>query len=163
MLDLTNETMADYWAAVSPAANSVIAAMDACEDWRTENDDVSTSQLSELFTSIPERFLRVGDTSRQLEFINDLLVLLAYLPSSKALYLAHWLDQSLTQQGYDFLRKLNELYETASPSQIDRVGLGLLRARIRFVRKTLVLQTVFAPERLNMLAAAVGKGSEDKL
>lgn len=155
MLELSKLAMNQYWAAVSPAASGVIAAMDASEDWVPAREEIDDVQLKEFFTALPERFQRLSQPQQQTEFVAELVVILAYLNSSRALYLTHWLDQALSKAGCDFLRTLNNLYESAGPTQIDRVGLGLLRARIRFLRKTVVLQAVFAPERLAMLSAAL--------
>lgn len=163
MLELSNEAMSQYWAAVSSAASGVIAAMDASEDWLPARENVDDHQLSEFFAALPGRFQRLSQPQQQTEFIAELVVILAYLNSSRALYLTHWLDQALSQVGCDFLRTLNSLHEKAGPGQIDRVGLGLLRARIRFLRKTVVLQAVFAPERLAMLSAALMTLEEGRL
>lgn len=158
MLDLENDSLENYWAAVAPAAPFIIAAMDASEDWRHDQAVGDTETLRAFFSSLPQMWQQVHSSTKKNEFLNDLVIVLAYLPSSKALYFVYWLEQEFAALGFGFLRELNRFHQQAELTEIDVVAFNLFRNRLRFFKKTIVLQTVFAPERLAACNAALSQG-----
>ena len=155
MVDLTSNGLEAYWSDVSPGAPYLVGAMDATEDWVLDADGSRDEEIAALLAAMPAMLSLAVRSGRKAEFINDLLVVLAYLHSSSALRIVDWLESSNAEFEFDFLREAHSLYEQGGISAIDRVAFRLLMNRLRFVRKTTLLQTVFAPERLAAVQSAI--------
>lgn len=155
MVDLTSKGLETYWSEVSPGAPYIIGAMDATEDWVIDSDASLDDELAVFLKAMPAMLAQAVSSGQKTAFINDLLVVLAYLHSSKALRLVYWLETGFPEFEFDFLREAHELYEQGGVTAIDRVAFKLMMDRLRFARKTALLQTVFAPERLAAVQAAI--------
>lgn len=155
MVDLTSKGLEKYWSEVSPSAPYIIGAMDATEDWVLDIDGSLDDELATLMLAMPDMLSLALRTGKKSEFINDFLVVIAYLHSSKALRLVYWLETGFPELEFDFLREAHSLYEQGGVTAIDRVAFKLLMDRLRFARKTALLQTVFAPERMAAVQAAI--------
>lgn len=155
MVDLTSNGLEAYWSEVSPGAPYLVGAMDATEDWVLDADGCRDEEMAALLAAVPAMLSLAVSSGKKAEFINDLLVVLAYLHSSSALRIVDWLENGITEFEFDFLREAHSLYEQGGVSAIDRVAFKLLMDRLRFVRKTTLLQTVFAPERLAAVQSAI--------
>ena len=151
MVDLTSNGLEAYWSEVSPSAPYLVGAMDATEDWVLDAEGFGDEELA----AMPAMLSLAVRSGRKAEFINDLLVVLAYMPSSSALRIVDWLERGSAEFELDFLREAHSLYEQGGISAIDRVAFKLLMGRLRFIRKTTLLQTVFAPERLAAVQSAI--------
>lgn len=152
MINLARHELEVYWEGVSPDAPFIVDSMDAVENWVVDSHTHSDSEIASLFSCLPVNMSQVLRSERREEFINDLLVLLAYLHSSKALRLLDWIGQEVPD--FDFLAEAKQLYE-GGIMKIDRVAYGLLMNRLRFFKKTALLQMIFAPERLAAVQAAI--------
>ena len=155
MVDLTSKGLETYWSEVSPGAPFIIGAMDATEDWVIAVDGSTDEELAAFVAAVPVMLVQAVRSGQKAAFINDLLVVLAYLHSSKALRLVYWLETGFPELEFDFLREAHDLYEQGGVTAIDRVAFKLMMDRLRFARKTALLQTVFAPERLAAVQAAI--------
>lgn len=156
MIDLTTSGLEDYWGEVAPSAPFIVASMDAVEDWVVDRNGVVDADLNSLVTELPGMLAQVlegGSQGQKAEFVADMVVVLAYLRSSKALRLIHWLETEFP--GFDFLREARQLYEEGGVTGMDRVAYKLLMDRLRFASKTALLQTVFSPERLLAVRNAI--------
>ncbi len=158
MVDLTSKGLETYWSEVSPGAPYIIGAMDATEDWVLDGDASMDDELTALVTSMPAMLAQAVQSGQKAAFINDLLVVLAYLHSSRALRLVYWLETGFPEIEFNFLHEAQRLYEQGGVTAIDRVAFKLMMDRLRFARKTALLQTVFAPERLAAVKAAIEQG-----
>lgn len=155
MVDLTSNGLEAYWSEVSPGAPYLVGAMDATEDWVLDAEGFGDEELAALLAAMPAMLSLAVRSGRKAEFINDLLVVLAYMPSSSALRIVDWLERGSAEFELDFLREAHSLYQQGGISAIDRVAFKLLMGRLRFIRKTTLLQTVFAPERLAAVQSAI--------
>ncbi|MFZ6733213.1 hypothetical protein ACO0LG_14900 [Undibacterium sp. Ji42W] len=159
MVDLTSEGLQTYWSDVSPGAPYIIGAMDATEDWVLSSEAPLDDELAALVASMPAMLAQAVQSGQKTTFINDLLVVLAYLHSSRALRLVYWLETGFPEIEFNFLHEAQNLYERGGVTAIDRVAFKLMMDRLRFARKTALLQTVFAPERLAAVKAAIEQGA----
>ncbi|MFZ6639512.1 hypothetical protein ACO0LL_07185 [Undibacterium sp. TC4M20W] len=159
MVDLTSEGLQAYWGEVSPGAPYIIGAMDATEDWVLDSGASLDDEMAVLVASMPAMLAQAVRSGQKAAFINDLLVVLAYLHSSLALRLVYWLETGFPEIEFNFLHEAQSLYEQGSVTAIDRVAFKLMMDRLRFARKTALLQTVFAPERLVAVKTAIEQGA----
>ena len=152
-LDLDTDTLVSFWRRFDPGLAELIAVMDRAEAWTLDNDP-----------AVAERLLRLGhrltDEHQAKVLVSaerkDLLLFLAYISTSRALRVIHWLDE---QGGYGsaLVERLVQDRDDVAAVVTEAPLRELLTHRLRVISNTPFFTKLFAPERLKGLGRAINR------
>lgn len=155
-IDLSGNGLKDFWRSQKredgkPSnIHHILASMEVCEKWVFDRYRGVEEQIVALGEMLPETLEGIPGEDR-LSFVNDLIVLSAYMRSGRAMRVAKYIEQSVPE----FVDILHRIAREAEVDKIDRIALRVLTERIVFMERTHVIGTLFSPERLRYVYEAV--------
>ncbi|MCC8799133.1 hypothetical protein Q6A26_04085 [Xanthomonas euvesicatoria pv. eucalypti] len=153
-LDLAPQELVEFWRSYDPELGELVSVMDRAESWTVDRDPTVTERLISLGRRMngPEQARAFVSAD-----VQDLLLFLAYISTSRALRVIHWLDEQdeYQQYGSSLVERLLDApghLAEAIPTPPLR---DLLAHRLRVISNTPYFTKLFAPERLSGLGAAI--------
>jgi hypothetical protein len=159
MVDLTTEGLDVFWQTMAKSAPFIVASMDGVENWVIDHDAEIDGEVIEFGKNLPDAIPAVLQSGHKEAFINDFMVALAYLRSSRALRLVKWAETAFPEP--NFMETVDRLYADKGAEEIDRIAFKIMMDRLRFMWKTHLLQTIFSPERIEAVKDAARNLEEE--
>lgn len=155
--DLASDGLLEFWRGFDPALASLIARMDQAEPWTLDQDPAIGERLVGLGRRLTSEHQAIALAGADRE---SLLLFFAYISTSRALRVIHWMDQ-LGGHGVQLVeRLLQQPAEVASVIPLEPLR-DLLTHRLRVISNTPYVAKLFAPERLHRLQRAIRQYKEE--
>lgn len=156
-LDLSDGAVATYWKKSGiPNVFSTLKEMDSKEEWpkKAFRDPFVDVEFQELLRKLGDENL---SDENIIASMNELVLIMAYLNSSKCIRMIRWLEQERENVFYAFVRHLTTVVENHGST--DEKGYfmseGLILHRLQQFKKLLLLNNIFSEERQNTISAAL--------
>ncbi|MGH3977103.1 MAG: hypothetical protein ACRDS9_27880 [Pseudonocardiaceae bacterium] len=156
-LSLDSDTLLSFWRRFDPELAELVSVMDRAEGWTLDRNPAVAERLIRLGQRITgEREAKVLVSAER----EDLLLFLAYISTSRALRVIHWLDEV---GGYGSALVDRLLHEHAEvTAAVPEASLReLLTHRLRVISNTPFFTKLFAPERLQGLGRAIHRHRQE--
>ncbi|MCD0260741.1 hypothetical protein [Xanthomonas campestris] len=153
-LDLAPPNLLEFWRSYDPGLGDLVSVMDRAENWTVDREP----HLGERLVALGRRMTGPEQARAFVSAdVPDLLLFLAYISTSRALRVIHWLDEQdeYHQYGSTVVQRLLD-----APGHLEgAIALSplrdLLALRLRVISNTPYFTKLFAPERLAGLGAAI--------
>lgn len=155
--DLSFGQLLEFWRSFDPELAQLVVTMDRSESWTLDRDPAIGERLVELGRRLTgeRQALALAGANR-----DDLLLFFAYISTSRALRVIHWMDEmgghgsALVER---LLRQDDDLTSVIPVAPLRE----LLTHRMRVISNTPYFMKLFAPERLLGLHRAIRQYRED--
>ena len=151
-LTLREPLLRAHWQATDPGLDQALSAMDRTETWVLDGD-LDVAEALYAWT----RRLHVADPQRLLHHLDDLLDLMAYLSSSRAMRLLQFFDEHCGPMWADaLLKKARErVAATLDGTLMVDSGGQVMMDRLATLDAMALVGRLFAPERLQAVRAVL--------
>lgn len=149
--DLSPGELLAFWRSYDPSLAELVATMDRAEPWTLDGDAAIGARLVELGRRLTgERQAKaLAGADRE-----DLLLFFAYISTSRALRVIHWMDEMGGHGSALVERLLQQGDDVTAVIPLEPLR-DLLTHRLRVISNTPYFVKLFAPERLLGLQRAI--------
>lgn len=156
--DLAPDGLVAFWRGFDPALAELVARMDRAEPWTLDQEPAIAARLIALGQRLSSERHAIALASADRE---SLLLFFAYISTSRALRVIHWMDEIGGHGAQLVERLLRQPDDVASVIPVAPLR-ELLTHRLRVISNTPYFEKLFAPARLQGLQRAIRQYKQEK-
>jgi hypothetical protein len=139
-LILLDTFVKEFWEKKDKRLSRVLSAMDNVEFWVFEEEEGFAQGVNRI-----GRYMSEASPEKIEQVIDNLVVLMAYMSSSKSMRMLNWIEENHPQIFQKMMARL--------PQHFKPKAAGLLGARMRVMNNLELMGRVFNPQRSQRISA----------
>lgn len=150
-LNLQHDDVMAFWANQDIRLVETLQSMEKLEHWTLDQDQAVEQALQVLVDRL-NRLSQEANGFNMIDRSKQLLTILAYIHSGRALKLVNWLENRFSGMGVRLLQDAQDLRELQGEGAIEA---NLMVDRLNVVRASQHLNRIFSPERMRQVIRAL--------